>query len=70
MSEIIHVADEVMNSVLKNENIKAYNAGLDTAISLVTEMLKYSDDPGLLETVICGLESSKKKKRYESTLSR
>lgn len=50
-----------MQDILYKENVRGYNAGLDTAISLVTEILKYSDDPGLLETVICGLENSKRK---------
>jgi hypothetical protein len=61
MSEIIHVADEIMNSALEKEHIKAYNSGLDTAISLAEAVLKYSA-PDLLETLVCGLENSKIKK--------
>lgn len=37
----------------------SYNAGLDTAISLVGEAYPVND--GLLETILCGLEESKKK---------
>lgn len=40
---------------------EAYNAGLDTAIALVKECMDYEDRmTGKADTIICGLESSKK----------
>lgn len=38
-----------------------YNRGLDAAISLVKETLRHPEDSEILEVLVCGLESSKKK---------
>lgn len=48
-----------MQDILYKERVESYNSGIDTAISLVTEVLKY-DAPELLGTIVCGLENSKK----------
>jgi hypothetical protein len=41
---------------------KEYNKGIDTAIALVRECMDYNDRmSGTEQTIICGLESCKKK---------
>lgn len=49
-----------MQDILYKERTEGYNAGIDTAICLAEAVLKYSA-PDLLETLVCGLESSKLK---------
>lgn len=54
---------ELMSIIMgtKDIDLYSYNRGLDTAISLVKEVLSGYELDGLPETLLCGLEESKRK---------